>query len=99
MTDAAFTIAADHPSLAGHFPGRPIVPGVVLLDHALALLVAAHPGRMICAVRQVRFRRPVLPGTTLTVQCRPGSGGGIAFTAGDADGTVLSGIASLSEPA
>ena len=97
MTDGAFTIAADHPSLPGHFPGHPIVPGVVLLDHALALLAAAHPGHVICAARGVRFRRPVGPGQTLTVHWRPGSRGGIEFTAGDADGTVLSGIASVSE--
>ena len=33
----AFTIAYDHPSLAGHFPGNPIVPGVVILDQVIRI--------------------------------------------------------------
>ncbi len=35
-----FEIAADHPCLPGHFPGRPVVPGVVVLDHVLAAIEA-----------------------------------------------------------
>jgi 3-hydroxymyristoyl/3-hydroxydecanoyl-(acyl carrier protein) dehydratase len=35
-------IAADHPALAGHFPGFPIVPGVVLLDEALHAIELAQ---------------------------------------------------------
>lgn len=31
-------VAADHPCLPGHFPGNPIVPGVVLLDLVTAAL-------------------------------------------------------------
>ncbi|MES9903042.1 MAG: hypothetical protein ABW168_10200 [Sedimenticola sp.] len=34
----SFTIPATHPSLAGHFPGNPIIPGVVILDHLLSIL-------------------------------------------------------------
>lgn len=33
---AQFRIGADHPALPGHFPGRPVVPGVVILDEVLA---------------------------------------------------------------
>ena len=31
----ALNVAADHPAFGGHFPGSPVLPGVVLLDDAL----------------------------------------------------------------
>lgn len=37
-----FTIDPGHPALPGHFPGRPVVPGVVILDQVLAAIEAAH---------------------------------------------------------
>lgn len=55
-----FTVPAGHPCLPGHFPGRPVVPGVVLLDHAAAL-VAADTGRALLGYAAVRFLHPVLP--------------------------------------
>ena len=60
---ATFVIAADHPSLPGHFPGTPVVPGVVVLDHVLRAseLWQGH-ALHARALRQVKFHSPLLPG-------------------------------------
>jgi len=46
-------IRADHPSLPGHFPGAPLVPGVVILDEVLEALIRSLPERSMRM--QVRF--------------------------------------------
>ena len=56
-----FSVPADHPSLAGHFPGHPVVPGVLLLDEALRALAQAT-GRSIGRLQQVKFVAALLPG-------------------------------------
>lgn len=73
-------IAADHPAAAGHFPGNPIVPGVVLLDEIIA--AARKLGRLPeggCVVRAAKFLRPVRPGDALAITLQPGSGGALRF--------------------
>jgi 3-hydroxyacyl-[acyl-carrier-protein] dehydratase len=66
MNSVAYTtsvrIAASHPSLPGHFPGRPIVPGVVLLDRVLIeaehwLQRPVHP----LSLPNAKFTGPLLP--------------------------------------
>ncbi|MFL6591776.1 MAG: hypothetical protein ACJ8GK_03600 [Luteimonas sp.] len=63
-----FSIPSDHPSLPGHFPGRPIVPGVVLLDHVLAAIEARHGPLGALRLPQVKFLQPLLPGEAAQIQ-------------------------------
>jgi 3-hydroxymyristoyl/3-hydroxydecanoyl-(acyl carrier protein) dehydratase len=58
-----FTVAMDHPSLPGHFPGNPIVPGVVLLDEVLACLQIHGELTLLTA----KFTAPVRPGDAVDV--------------------------------
>ena len=55
-------IAASHPALPGHFPGHPVVPGVVLLD-AVAAALPQHVGVAlhVTGFPVVKFLAPLLP--------------------------------------
>jgi len=53
-------IPAEHPSLPGHFPGNPVVPGVVLLDQMASALERAGAGRF-ARIAAVKFIAPLLP--------------------------------------
>jgi 3-hydroxyacyl-[acyl-carrier-protein] dehydratase len=56
-----FSIPSTHPSLPGHFPGRPIVPGVVVLEHVLDAIEATHGPLGTLRLPQVKFMQPLLP--------------------------------------
>ena len=64
MNTLPLSIATDHPAYAGHFPGRPILPGVVLLDRAQRALEQACALR-ISGLAMAKFLSPVLPGEAL----------------------------------
>ena len=63
-----FTIPADHPALPGHFPGQPIVPGVVLLDRVIEAIEAVRGPLPPLRLPQVKFLQPLLPGQSAQVQ-------------------------------
>jgi 3-hydroxymyristoyl/3-hydroxydecanoyl-(acyl carrier protein) dehydratase len=56
-----FSIGADHPSLAGHFPGNPVVPGVLLLDQVFQELLRLT-GQEFSRLQQVKFASALKPG-------------------------------------
>ena len=62
-----FTISPDHPSLPGHFPGKPIVPGVVLLERVIEAIEAAQGPLLPLRLPQVKFMQPLLPGESADV--------------------------------
>jgi 3-hydroxymyristoyl/3-hydroxydecanoyl-(acyl carrier protein) dehydratase len=62
----ALSVAADHPAYAGHFPGRPILPGVVLLDEAILALAGQHGLDAASGqIKAAKFLSPVNPGEPL----------------------------------
>jgi len=61
------TIRADHPSLAGHFPGAPIVPGVVILDEVAAALAEWRKDCLLTGIRAVKFVLPLKPEQPFTI--------------------------------
>lgn len=63
----ALRIDAGHPSLPGHFPGQPVVAGVILLDRLAASVEARKLGRL-CQLTTVKFRAPLLPGEQANMQ-------------------------------
>ena len=63
-----FTIPADHPALPGHFPGQPIVTGVVLLDRVIEAIEAGQGPLPPLRLPQVKFLQPLLPGQSAQVQ-------------------------------
>lgn len=77
MADArprTFSVPADHPVFAGHFPGRPLVPGVMLLEWVLlevAAAVARAPASL--RVREVKFFTPLEPARIARLRFEPGA--------------------------
>ncbi len=76
---ATIEIPPGHPALPGHFPGRPIVPGVLLLARVIGAYRERHPGLHIDAVPRAKFLSPLLPAERCDVGFRDAPGGGVDF--------------------
>jgi 3-hydroxymyristoyl/3-hydroxydecanoyl-(acyl carrier protein) dehydratase len=65
--DALRLIHADHPSLPGHFPGAPLVPGVIILDEVVAALDEWRRDSQLSGIRCVKFLAPLKPEQPFTI--------------------------------
>jgi 3-hydroxyacyl-[acyl-carrier-protein] dehydratase len=66
---ATFSVPAWHPALAGHFPGNPIVPGVLILDAVISAAQAwlgADFG--IDRLSFAKFLAPLYPDETARIE-------------------------------
>ncbi len=88
-------ISADHPALAGHFPGNPLVPGAVILQHVLRAGAAQCPGADI--LRGAKFISPLRPEETFTIEFAAARAGRVPFTVRAQERTVASGQLQSSE--
>ena len=97
-------IPLQHPAFDGHFPGAPLLPGVVLLDEMLRVVAAdralgAGPPESGAplgveggwTLSSAKFLHPVRPGETLTFEHETLANGSIRFAirSADADSTLV----------
>ena len=71
MVRRPFVLEPSAACLEGHFPGHPVIPGVVLLDAAIDIFGVSTPMR----IEQAKFIRPCLPGMALELVMLPRDGG------------------------
>ncbi|MGE0406089.1 MAG: 3-hydroxyacyl-ACP dehydratase FabZ [Candidatus Korobacteraceae bacterium] len=70
-------VTINEPFMVGHFPGYPIMPGVLMVEAIAqaggALLLTEIPDRenklmVFTGIERARFRRPVVPGDQLRIE-------------------------------
>lgn len=102
---AAKTFAASEPMFRGHFPGDPIVPGVILTEALaqLAGIVSGKAGRALrlAAIKSMKFPSAARPDEEITLSAKfVGAVGGLVQCAVEArvgDRTVADGVIVLAE--
>jgi 3-hydroxyacyl-[acyl-carrier-protein] dehydratase len=98
---AWMSIKADDPIFTGHFPARPILPGVLIIEAvgqtaAVMMASAASAGMigdaLLAAVNRFKFLKPVLPGQAVRIETKKlTEAGKMAYIGGTAsvDGVIV----------
>ncbi len=70
------SVSFGEPFFVGHFPGHPIMPGVLIIEMmaqvsgVMLLSLPNHKGKLayLAGIAKARFRKPVIPGDTLRAE-------------------------------
>lgn len=81
--------AGDHPTAPGHFPGNPIIPGVLLLDEVMKAVAGTLDRGSDIMIRSAKFFRPVRPGEGVQVRWQSEANGSIKFECRTLEGDDL----------
>jgi 3-hydroxymyristoyl/3-hydroxydecanoyl-(acyl carrier protein) dehydratase len=91
-------IAASHPCLPGHFPGNPIVPGVLLLDSIGHILQQWKPSCRIAGIAQAKFHQLLRPEQRVTITLTEQNPRSIKFVCFREHEKIASGVLQIEIP-
>lgn len=78
MKTERFSVPSDHPCLPGHFPQRPVVPAVVILEAVIATAGRRY-GKRVATLTRCKFLRPLAPETVCEIALEDDGGNRIRF--------------------
>lgn len=85
----SFSIPQNHPSFSGHFPGNPIVPGVLLLERVMTYAQSQINAPLEhCALLNVKFLASVAPGDELNLTFSESTANSFTFAVHIANGNA-----------
>lgn len=96
--NVSIAVPADGPLFEGHFPGRPILPGIAELMLVAAAVAPQGVAADVSAIPFVRFRGLVRPADILDVNASPRGVGGVRFEVRRAGEVVANGAMSFGDP-
>ncbi|SHN90864.1 hypothetical protein [bacterium endosymbiont of Bathymodiolus sp. 5 South] len=65
-----FIINNEHPSLSGHFPDNPIVPGAIIVEKVIQGLSELETPKEVITLIAIKFIKPILPNQKVAVLCK-----------------------------